>query len=165
MASRGNRGDPAIHVGTSGWSYPEWVGPFYPDGTDGLDMLRHDATRFGAVEINRTFYSLPEPETLRAWRAAVPDGFVFTAKASRCVTHMKKLRDPEQGVARFLERIEVLGDALGPILLQLPPRWRRAASSATRSSSATRRGSTGRSTTCCTSTARLAEMVGADQRS
>jgi uncharacterized protein YecE (DUF72 family) len=77
-----------------------------------------------SVEINNSFYHLPEKETLRRWRDLVPDSFVFTAKGSRYITHLKKLKDPEEGLSNFLERISVLEDHLGPILFQLPPRWR-----------------------------------------
>ncbi len=78
---------------------------------------------FQTVEINSSFYRLPQKQTLEKWHEAAPDSFVFTAKASRYITHMKKLKDPQESVATFLERICILGDKLGPILFQLPPRW------------------------------------------
>jgi uncharacterized protein YecE (DUF72 family) len=113
----------AIRVGTSGWSYQHWKGPFYPQDISDERMLEHYAERLPSVEINNSFYHLPQRSTLEQWRRATPDNFVFSVKASRYITHMKKLKDPGASVARFLERIETLGDKLGPILFQLPPRW------------------------------------------
>ena len=113
----------AIRIGTSGWSYEHWVGPFYPEDLPAARHLAWYAERFASAEINNSFYHLPSEKTLREWRDTVPEGFVFAAKASRYITHMKKLKDPEQGVDRFLERIALLEDRLGPILFQLPPNW------------------------------------------
>jgi uncharacterized protein YecE (DUF72 family) len=113
-----------IWIGTSGWSYRDWVGVFYPRAMKPADHLAHYARHFDIVEINSTFYRLPSPETLKGWRAVAPDHFVFACKASRYITHMKKLRDPEQSLSSFVERVSLLGDQLGPILFQLPPRWR-----------------------------------------
>ena len=113
-----------IHVGTSGWHYQHWKGPFYPRNLPSGRMLDYYAQRFRAAEINNTFYQLPEEETFRQWREAVPEGFLFAVKASRYITHMKKLKDPQKPLATFLERASVLGDRLGPVLFQLPPRWR-----------------------------------------
>jgi uncharacterized protein YecE (DUF72 family) len=115
---------PTIRIGTSGWSYDHWVGPFYPEGLPAERRLNHYVSRFDTVEINNSFYHLPSERALRTWREAVPAGFCFAAKGSRYITHMKKLKDPEQGLGRFLERMSLLGDRLGPILFQLPPRWR-----------------------------------------
>ncbi|MBE0577704.1 MAG: DUF72 domain-containing protein [Desulfuromonadales bacterium] len=112
-----------IHIGTSGWHYEDWKGPFYQDNLRTGDMLASYAERFRAVEINNTFYHLPEVATLEAWRETVPEDFIFAVKASRYITHMKKLKDPEKPVGRFLERIDILGERLGPILFQLPPNW------------------------------------------
>jgi len=112
-----------ILIGTSGWHYRHWVGPFYPKGTRPDAFLRHYAGQFPTTEINNTFYNLPAPDTFAAWRDATPPGFVFACKASRYITHMKKLRDPEAGGRRFFRAIEGLGDKRGPILFQLPPRW------------------------------------------
>ncbi|TDT41444.1 uncharacterized protein YecE (DUF72 family) [Halospina denitrificans] len=114
----------AIHIGTSGWRYGHWQGPFYPQGCHEEDWLRYYATRLGTVEINNTFYQLPSAAALVQWRKAVPEGFRFAVKASRYITHMKKLKDPEEGVPNFLNRIRYLEDRLGPVLFQLPPRWR-----------------------------------------
>ncbi|MDZ7754117.1 MAG: DUF72 domain-containing protein [Gammaproteobacteria bacterium] len=119
-----NDGHPAIVVGTSGWSYDHWRGPFFPRDLPKTEYLAYYGARFPGVEINNSFYQLPAAHTLENWREKVPDGFVFTAKASRYVTHMKKLKDPGHGLTTFLERITVLGDRLGPILFQLPPHWR-----------------------------------------
>lgn len=112
-----------IHVGTSGWHYSHWVGPFYPKGMSSEEFLAFYAQRFHSVEINNTFYSLPREATLEAWRDGTPQDFVFTCKASRFITHMKKLGDPKRSVKRFFDAIEVLGPKLGPVLFQLPPRW------------------------------------------
>ncbi|AGA89034.1 hypothetical protein Thimo_0159 [Thioflavicoccus mobilis 8321] len=112
------------HIGTSGWSYDHWVGPFYPADLPAEGRLAHYARRLASVEINGSFYGQPSPETLEGWQQVVPEDFVFAAKASRYITHMKKFKDPEPGVSRFLERMQRLGDRLGPILFQLPPRWR-----------------------------------------
>lgn len=86
-------------------------------------MLEYYTRRFGSVEINNSFYRLPERAAFAHWRDAVPDGFVFSTKASRYITHMKKLKDPRTSVRRFFARVTALGDTLGPILFQLPPRW------------------------------------------
>ncbi len=112
-----------IHIGTSGWSYDHWKGPFYPEDLPNNQMLDYYLRHFQTVEINSSFYHLPRKQTLEHWREAVPAGFLFAAKASRYITHMKKLKDPGKSVATFLERISVLEDKLGPILFQLPPRW------------------------------------------
>ena len=112
-------------IGTSGWSYRHWRGPFYPSGmAKGGDQLRFYAERFDTVEVNGTFYRLIETDTFRRWREATPAGFVFACKGSRYLTHMKRLKEPDQGVARFFERVEALGDKLGPIVFQLPGRFK-----------------------------------------
>jgi uncharacterized protein YecE (DUF72 family) len=112
-----------IHIGTSGWSYDHWKGPFYPHDLPGSQMLTFYAQHFRSVEINSSFYRLPEKKTLQHWYRNTPDDFQFAAKASRYITHMKKLRDPRKTVPVFLKRIALLDDKLGPILFQLPPRW------------------------------------------
>jgi uncharacterized protein YecE (DUF72 family) len=113
-----------IHIGTSGWCYDHWKGPFYPEDLAGERMLACYAEHFRTTEINTSFYHLPAPATLRLWHDATPADFLFAAKASRYITHMKKLKDPAQGVSIFLQRMRLLGDKLGPILFQLPPHWR-----------------------------------------
>lgn len=112
-----------VHVGTSGWVYPHWCPAFYPAGLPEPEWLGYYAAHFGSVEINRSFYRLPTPENFAAWRDGTPDGFVFAVKASRFITHMKKLKDPEQTLPPLLDAVSALGDKLGPILFQLPPSW------------------------------------------
>jgi uncharacterized protein YecE (DUF72 family) len=112
-----------IHVGTSGWSYGHWKGPFYPEHLPSSRMLDYYAEHFRSVEINGSFYHLPAKETLKLWHDETPKNFLFSAKGSRYITHMKKLKNPQQSVGAFLRRIRILGDKLGPILFQLPPRW------------------------------------------
>jgi uncharacterized protein YecE (DUF72 family) len=114
----------AVLIGTSGWSYDHWQGPFFPNQLPHGDRLKYYAEHFSSVEINNSFYHLPEQNSLRQWRDAVPGDFVFSVKASRYITHMKKLQDPEESLSIFLARIAMLEDTLGPILFQLPPRWR-----------------------------------------
>ncbi|MFZ3042575.1 MAG: DUF72 domain-containing protein [Thiobacillus sp.] len=89
-----------LHIGTSGWSYDHWTGPFYPDGLAAGDRLAHYAGRFSTVEINNSFYHLPEAGVVDQWRDTVPADFVFSAKASRYITHMKKLKDPHEKPCR-----------------------------------------------------------------
>ncbi|HEY6475642.1 MAG TPA: DUF72 domain-containing protein [Polyangia bacterium] len=109
-------------VGTSGWLYPRWRGDFYPRGLLQRRELEYLSGQLATAEINGTFYSLTRPETCAAWRAAVPDGFVFAVKGSRYITHMLKLRNFEAPLANFFASgILRLGAALGPILWQLPP--------------------------------------------
>lgn len=111
------------HIGTSGWHYKDWAGPFYPGDLPEKDFLEYYARYFRTVEINHSFYQLPKKETLKAWKDTVPPDFIFAVKASRYITHMKKLKDAKKSLFPLLKRIEVLGDRLGPILFQLPPRW------------------------------------------
>jgi len=112
-----------IHIGTSGWHYPHWKGPFYPPQLVARRMLGFYAERFATVEINNSFYRLPAAETFARWRDAVSPGFVFAVKASRYLTHMKKLKEAAGALSELLDRAEVLDDRLGPLLFQLPPRW------------------------------------------
>ncbi len=114
----------AIRVGTSGWVYRDWRGDFYPDDVPQRRWLEHYATRFATVEVNNAFYRLPEASTFAAWAERTPDDFVMVVKASRFLTHIKRLKDPEEPVARFVERAAHLGGKLGPVLLQLPPTMR-----------------------------------------
>src|SRR6187551_2210195 len=108
-------------VGTSGFSYAEWKGGFYPKGTKSGDMLPYYASRLSTVEVNNTFYRLPRPPLLEGWRERTPDGFTFAVKASRRITHFKKLRDTGDLLDYLLQNLVVLGPRLGPILFQLPP--------------------------------------------
>jgi uncharacterized protein YecE (DUF72 family) len=113
----------AIHIGTSGWHYPHWKGPFYPDKISASDFLAYYARSFRTVEINNSFYRLPSEKALIHWRDTVQPGFFFAVKASRYITHIKKLKDPAESVSNFLDRVKILGKKLGPILFQLPPKW------------------------------------------
>jgi uncharacterized protein YecE (DUF72 family) len=110
-----------IVVGTSGWQYRSWRGGFYPTGLPQRLWLEQYAERFSTVEVNNAFYRLPERSTFEQWRRRTPEGFCFAVKMSRYLTHIKRLRDPEEPVARFLDRAAGLGEKLGPVLLQLPP--------------------------------------------
>lgn len=112
-----------FHIGTSGWHYDHWLGPFYPKRFPKENFLEYYSGKFKTVEVNNSFYRLPAESTFERWRDAVPDDFVLSVKASRFITHMKKLREPEQSIRAFFERIRALGPKLGPILFQLPPRW------------------------------------------
>jgi uncharacterized protein YecE (DUF72 family) len=112
-----------IRIGTSGWHYKHWVGTFYPPRTPGSKMLAYYNENFDTVELNNSFYHLPKKSSLESWRDSTPTRFCFAVKGSRFLTHMKKLKDPEQGLNRFLDAIEVLEHKLGPILFQLPPNW------------------------------------------
>ena len=115
------------HVGCSGWNYPHWRERVYPRGLPPRRWLEHYAQRFDTVEVNTTFYRLASPTAVANWVEQTPPGFVFAAKSSRFLTHMKKLTDMERGVERFYERIQALVDAgrLGPIVWQLPEWFRR----------------------------------------
>lgn len=112
-----------IHIGTSGWHYPHWVGHFYPEKMTSDAFLSYYTRNFTTVEINNTFYHLPTPQTLTGWQKGTPKDFLFACKGSRFITHMKKLKEPEQSTQGFFETITALGEKLGPILFQLPPRW------------------------------------------
>lgn len=113
----------SIHIGTSGWQYEHWQGPFYPEDLPQKEFLDVYARHFHTVELNNTFYQLPAEKTLVNWRESTPADLVFSVKASRYITHMKKLKDSEEPVTNFLKRVELLEDKLGPILFQLPPNW------------------------------------------
>lgn len=112
-----------LRVGCSGWQYAHWHGLFYPHdlGPDG--WLEHYARVFDTVELNGTFYRLPEPRIVRAWRDRTPPGFLFAWKASRYLSHLKKLKDPRDPLGRVMSRARLLGPKLGPVLVQLPPHW------------------------------------------
>lgn len=117
----GRRG--VLRVGCSGWQYRHWRGGFYPATLSQACWLEHYATRFDTVEINSSFYRLPSSTAFASWRARRPAGFVYAVKASRFLTHMKKLKDPEDPLALFFSHADALGRALGPVLYQLPPNW------------------------------------------
>ncbi|HYG38108.1 MAG TPA: DUF72 domain-containing protein [Cytophagales bacterium] len=118
MAGKGK-----IHIGTSGWHYMHWIGKFYPDEMKPKDFKEHYQKYFKTVEINNSFYHLPSFETFSNWRVSTPDDFVFSVKASRFITHMKKLKDPQNTFANFIQNVDGLEEKLGPILFQLPPKW------------------------------------------
>ena len=111
-----------LWVGTSGYVYPHWRrGVFYPVGLRQRDELAFYARHFSTVELNNPFYRLPEPEIFERWRDAVPEGFVFAVKASRYITHVRRLRDVAEPLALLLDRASLLESRLGPLLFQLPP--------------------------------------------
>ncbi|MBC7772096.1 MAG: DUF72 domain-containing protein [Pyrinomonadaceae bacterium] len=112
-------------MGTSGFSYKEWKGSFYPKGLPAKQMLRFYAERFGAVEINNSFYSMPKKETLLAWAAEVPKGFRFMLKAPQRITHFKRLKGAEEVVAEFLDVARVLDEKLAGVVFQLPPNMKK----------------------------------------
>lgn len=118
------RQDTLIHIGTSGWHYNHWQGSFYPAHLPKHEFLTYYQKHFHTVEINNSFYRLPAEQTLQGWRERVPPGFIFAVKGSRYITHLKKLQAPQEALKLFLDRIQLLKDRLGPILFQLPPRWR-----------------------------------------
>ncbi|WP_330456922.1 DUF72 domain-containing protein [Streptomyces sp. NBC_00820] len=108
-------------VGTSGWQYKSWRGVLYPAGCPMRLWLEEYARHFATVELNNAFYRLPTRENFESWQSRLPDGFVMAVKASRYLTHVKRLQDPEEPVHRLMTHAAGLGDHLGPILLQLPP--------------------------------------------
>ena len=116
-------GPGVAHIGCSGWHYKSWKGIVYPADLPTTDWLRAYTRRFATVELNNSFYRLPAESTFAAWREQVPRGFVFAVKASRFLTHIKRLRDPEEPLDRLLTHAKPLGPTLGPLLYQIPPRW------------------------------------------
>lgn len=122
MAAR-NASHARARIGCSGYDYPAWDGLFYPEGLSHKDRFEFYASVFSIVEVNNTFYNLPEAATVDHWRDRAPPGFRYVLKLSRYGTHMKHLKDPEQWLGRFLELAERLRSFLGPILVQLPPQW------------------------------------------
>ncbi len=113
----------AIHVGTSGWQYDDWRGAFYPREVPQRKWLEYFLSHFRTVELNNSFYRLPERAAFERWRDQTPPGFIVAVKASRYITHLKRLKDPEEPVALLWERATGLDDRLGPVLFQLPPRF------------------------------------------
>jgi len=112
-------------IGTSGFSYKEWKGSFYPEDLPASEMLRYYAGQLPAVEINNTFYRMPKAEVLAKWAEQVPDGFTFALKASQRITHQKRLKDAADSVEFFFGVATTLGDRLGPMLFQLPPSFKK----------------------------------------
>jgi uncharacterized protein YecE (DUF72 family) len=112
-----------VRIGTSGWHYKHWCGPFYDQKLPGSKMLAEYVRHFDTVEINNSFYRLPTVEAFHSWRENTPDNFCFAVKGSRFITHMKKLKDPENALENLIPRAKELKEKLGPILFQLPPKW------------------------------------------
>lgn len=112
-----------IRIGTSGWHYKHWRGPFYTDTLPASAMLAHYLTLFDTVELNNSFYHLPRLDCVERWREATPPDFRFAVKGSRFLSHMKKLKDPEPGLEQFVPVLKAFGPKLGPVLWQLPPHW------------------------------------------
>jgi uncharacterized protein YecE (DUF72 family) len=113
-----------VHVGTSGWHYKHWLGDFYPEKFASAKMFSWYAREFHTVEMNNSFYRLPEEKTFQQWKDMAPSGFLFAVKASRFITHIKRLKNVEDSIDLFFSRAKPLGSALGPVLFQLPPRWK-----------------------------------------
>jgi uncharacterized protein YecE (DUF72 family) len=114
-----------LFVGTSGYSYKEWKGSFYPDKISAKEMLQYYAERLSTVEINATFYRMPQKSMLENWKGQVPKNFRFVLKAPQRVTHFKRLKEAEQETSYFLETASVLEDQLGVVLFQLPPNMKK----------------------------------------
>lgn len=112
---------PHISIGTQGWNYDAWVGPFYPAGTRPADFLTIYARAFGTVEVDSTFYAVPPAKTVRGWADRTPDAFTFALKMPQEITHERRLRQSGSAAAVFFDRARELGDKLGPILLQMGP--------------------------------------------
>lgn len=112
-----------LYIGTSGWHYKHWKGTFYPAELKAREHFDYYMKYFDTVEINNTFYRLPPKEVFLGWTNKVDKDFIYVVKASRFITHMKKLNDASEGLANFLENTAMLGENLGPILFQLPPNW------------------------------------------
>src|SRR5436190_3406528 len=114
-----------LYVGTSGYSYKEWKGTFYPDDLPDKQMLRFYGERFRTVEINNTFYRMPKTAVVASWAEEVPADFKFVLKASQRITHMKRLKDAAEPLSYLLEAAAVLKNRLGPLLFQLPPNMKK----------------------------------------
>lgn len=114
----------AARVGCSGWLYKHWRSTFYPTELPVSRWFEYYTSQFDTVEINNTFYCLPEASTFGAWRKRAPPGFLYAVKASRFLTHMKKLKEPVEPLHRLLSRARRLQRTFGPVLYQLPPRWK-----------------------------------------
>lgn len=112
-----------IYIGTSGWHYKHWKGTFYPQEIKDAGQFDYYSQYFNTVEINNSFYKLPAPATFRQWKMEAPAKFIFSVKASRFITHMKKLNPDGASIQKFLRRAGELDRKLGPVLFQLPPAW------------------------------------------
>lgn len=118
------KSSPRLFIGTSGWHYDHWRGNFYPPDLNAKEWLSYYARQLNCAEINNTFYHLPQPRAIEQWLEHTPRGFTFAVKAWRVITHRRKLKDCRDAVDLFLRSIAPLKPKLGPILFQLPPRWR-----------------------------------------
>jgi uncharacterized protein YecE (DUF72 family) len=114
----------SIYIGTSGWHYKHWLGRFYPEGIKEAGQLSYYIQKFKSVELNNSFYRLPSPKTFSGWRKTVPSDFLFAVKGSRYITHMKKLNVERENIQVFFDSVKKLREKLGPILFQLPPKWK-----------------------------------------
>ena len=114
----------STHIGTSGWQYKHWRDLFYPSALKTKDWLGYYAQHFDCVEVNSSFYALPTLETIAKWCACVPSDFIFAVKAPRRITHFKKLKNCEAELDALCRHLDGFGPRLGPVLFQLPPRWR-----------------------------------------
>jgi uncharacterized protein YecE (DUF72 family) len=114
-----------LHVGTSGYSYKEWKGSFYPEKLPAKEMLPYYASKLSAVELNNTFYRMPQSSMVEGWKAQVPDHFRFSVKASQRITHFKRLKDAEAETKFLLDTVGVLNEQLGVVLYQLPPNMKK----------------------------------------
>jgi len=110
-----------VHIGTSGWNYPHWQGFFYPEHCPRGKWLEYYARHFDAVELNASFYRLPSLETFGKWRQRTPEKFLWAIKMNRYITHIRRLKNVEEAMARFYDAVSALGEKLGPILVQFPP--------------------------------------------
>lgn len=114
----------SLYIGTSGWNYNHWRGVFYPEELPQSKWLEYYASHFDTVEVNNSFYRLPEKKTFEGWRNQTPDGFSFCIKASRFLTHIKRLKEPEEPLQRLMDHAGGLGDKLNIVLYQFPPNWK-----------------------------------------
>jgi len=121
-----------VYVGTSGWSYRHWRGVWYPEGIPAKEYLAWYARRFPTTEVNATFYRLPRTSTVTRWTEATPAGFLFSVKAPRSITHLRKLRGVEEDWVRFREILKAFGEKLAAVLLQFPPSFRHDAETSSR---------------------------------
>jgi uncharacterized protein YecE (DUF72 family) len=124
MVAQASRPSAPVRIGCSGWVYKHWRGLFYPEKLAVKHWFDWYAETFDTVEINNSFYRLPPPETFEAWREQAPPGFCYAVKANRFITQAKKLKDCEEPLTRMMASVEPLGDRLGPMLYQLPPRFK-----------------------------------------
>lgn len=113
-----------IYIGTSGWLYKHWNGRFYPEKSNAKQQWEHYSKHFDTIEINNSFYKLPPPSVFEGWYENSPKKMLFAVKANRFITHMRKLTQPEEPITRLFGSITALKEKLGPILFQLPPKWK-----------------------------------------